>query len=128
MPEVADFDLSDRTGIAVGWGATAITYQHTTCGYKRAVTNYDSAANVLQVLNDLRLVFSPAHPVYIIKITLYIRFETLENCNETFYVLYDVGCPIGKVSSVNLCATSPSGDICQGDSGGGLVTIDRSLR
>ena len=126
MPEVADFDLSDRTGIAVGWGATAITYQHTTCGYKRAVTNYDSAANVLQVLNDLRLVFSPAHPVYII--TLHIRFETLGNCNQTFYDLYDVGCPIGKVSSVNLCATSPSGDICQGDSGGGLVTIDRSLR
>jgi len=111
LPEPEDFELTDKTGVTVGWGATAVTYEDTTCDYKRAIIDPTSASPILKILDDF-------------------RFETLESCNETFYDLFtSQDCPSANIQdSVNLCATSLSGDICAGDSGGGLVTLNYAKR
>ena len=51
-------------------------------------------------------------------------------CNKhlSYYILCIPGgkkCPTARLTDSNLCAFSPdSGDICNGDSGGGLVTFN----
>ena len=58
------------------------------------------------------------------------RFVPHQDCYEDFDELFQVGCPAPKIYPVNLCARSleGSGDVCQGDSGGGLVALDKNKR
>ena len=58
-----------------------------------------------------------------------LRFDEQEECSQVFEDVSSRACPAPQVShTVNLCATSLTGDVCKGDSGGGLVTLDTGLR
>ena len=53
---------------------------------------------------------------------------SLEDCHSTFDELFTPTCTPPRINTsvpIHICATSPSGDICQGDSGGALVTLDK---
>ena len=56
------------------------------------------------------------------------RFVSLDACNDTFEYIRLPDCPAPKIFPVNLCARSLTGDTCQGDSGGGLVGLDKIKR
>ena len=59
------------------------------------------------------------------------RFSTLEECYETFDDIRTNTCPgaqIEEEGNVHICATSEAGDICNGDSGSGLVILDKQIR
>ena len=56
------------------------------------------------------------------------RFPSLGDCYELFDDLRTPNCPgpqIEEDGNVHICAASDSGDICNGDSGSGLVTVDK---
>ena len=52
--EDLSLSLSERTGVVAGWGATEVTYVHTTCGYIKGETNPDSGSDVLKKVEGLR--------------------------------------------------------------------------
>ena len=58
------------------------------------------------------------------------RFVPHQDCYDIFDELYTPRCPAPKIYPENLCAKSldGDGDICQGDSGGGLVALDKNNR
>ena len=57
------------------------------------------------------------------------RFDYQTECIQLFDDVSSRACPAPRVSNtVNLCATSITGDVCKGDSGGGLVTLDAAQR
>ena len=57
------------------------------------------------------------------------RFEEQSECSQLFDDVSSRACPAPRVSNtVNLCASALTGDVCKGDSGGGLVTLDSAQR
>ena len=59
------------------------------------------------------------------------RFPSLEDCYETFDELRTPSCASAQIETENkihICASSVAGDICNGDSGSGLVTLDKQIR
>ena len=57
-----------------------------------------------------------------------LRFVEHDACYDLFDELRTGYCPAPKIDQVNLCASSATGDICSGDSGGGLVAFDHLQR
>ena len=51
-----------------------------------------------------------------------------EECFDLYEELRTPRCSAPRIFPVNVCAKFELGDICQGDSGGGLVTLDKSRR
>ena len=47
-------NLTDRTGVVAGWGATEVDYLNTQCGYKIGVNKPNSGSSVLKKLPGLR--------------------------------------------------------------------------
>ena len=58
-------------------------------------------------------------------IIFYLRILKNTDCFDLIDPLRTNNCPGPQVSPVNLCASSVNGDICKGDSGGGLVALDK---
>ena len=59
------------------------------------------------------------------------RFPPLEDCYELFDELRTNQCPgvqIEEEGNVHICASSQAGDICNGDSGSGLVIVDKYFK
>ena len=59
---------------------------------------------------------------------LHSRFLSLDECFNMFDELFTPSCFPPRINTsvpIHICATSPSGDICQGDSGGALVSLDK---
>ena len=57
-----------------------------------------------------------------------VRFPSLEDCYYLFDDLRTPNCPgpqIEEEGNVHICASSKAGDICHGDSGSGLVIVDK---
>ena len=54
----------------------------------------------------------------------YSRFLDHGSCYDIFDEIKMPRCPAPTIHPVNLCASSLTGDICKGDSGGGLVGLD----
>ena len=52
--EDLSLDLTERSGVVAGWGATEVSYSQTQCGYSEGVTNTNSASNVLKKVESLR--------------------------------------------------------------------------
>ena len=52
--EDLSLSLSERTGVMAGWGATEVTYVHTTCGYIEGETKPGSGSDVLKKVQGLR--------------------------------------------------------------------------
>ena len=53
---------------------------------------------------------------------------SLEDCFNTFDELLTPWCPSLRIyvdEPIHLCATSLSGDICNGDAGGALAALDK---
>ena len=57
-----------------------------------------------------------------------LSFVEHATCYDLFDELKTPYCPAPKIDQVNLCASSSTGDMCSGDSGGGLVTFDHFQR
>ena len=58
----------------------------------------------------------------------YSRFLDHGSCYDIFDEIKMPRCPAPTIHPVNLCASSLTGDICQGDSGGALVALDKIKR
>ena len=59
------------------------------------------------------------------------RFPSLEDCYETFDDIRTPRCAAAQIDTENkihICASSVAGGICYGDSGSGLVTLDKQIR
>ena len=59
------------------------------------------------------------------------RFPKLGDCYKTFDEIRTNTCPgaqIRKEGNVHICASSLAGDICNGDSGSGLVIVDTQFK
>ena len=60
------------------------------------------------------------------------RFPSLEECYETFDNIRTNRCPYGpqieEEGNIHICASSLAGDFCNGDSGSGLVILDKNIR
>ena len=114
LPDQTDLlmDLTERTGLTAGWGATAVTHTQTRCDFTKGVTVPGSVSPVLKKIEGL-------------------QFKTLKDCHRTFDEIFSPGCPSARISEdepVHICATSPTADICNGDSGGGLVILDNEKK
>ena len=53
-PEDLKMDLTKKSGLTAGWGATGVTYTETLCGWTRGVTDLDSASDVLKKIEAVR--------------------------------------------------------------------------
>ena len=93
-----------------GWGVEdLLRYEKSSCDYEKGM--YDVSA-VSRKLKKIQL-----------------QFDSQSSCRSVFADVFSRSCPVPRVShTVNLCATSLTGDVCKGDSGGGLVTLDTGLR
>ena len=47
-------DLAMKTGLTAGWGATAVAYQETLCGWTTGVTDFNSVSDVLKKIEAIR--------------------------------------------------------------------------
>ena len=54
-PEDLKMDLTKKSGLTAGWGATGVTYTETLCGWTRGVTDLDSTSDVLKKIEAVRL-------------------------------------------------------------------------
>ena len=52
--EDLSLNLTERTGVVAGWGATEVSYSDTLCGYIKGVTDPDSGTNVLKKVEGWR--------------------------------------------------------------------------
>ena len=48
-------DLTKKSGLTAGWGATGVTYTETLCDWTRGVTDLDSTSDVLKKIEAVRL-------------------------------------------------------------------------
>ena len=54
LPSDHELNLAERTGVVAGWGATEVSYAHTTCGYTTGVVDPSSGSNVLKKVEGMR--------------------------------------------------------------------------
>ena len=57
LPDEEDLkmDLTKKSGVAAGWGATNVTYfQEKTCVFTKGVTDADSGSDVLKKVDAVR--------------------------------------------------------------------------
>merc|ERR1712183_957625 len=52
-PEDFLIDLTQRTGVVAGWGATEVTYADTPCGYRKGVVNPYTLSSCLKKVDGL---------------------------------------------------------------------------
>ena len=128
--EDLSLNFEERTGAVAGWGTTEVDYVYTQCGYKKGVTRPHSASEVLKKLLGLRWVTIDCNFLYF-NISL-PRFLSLEECFKTFDNIRTNACKslpqIEKEGHIHICASSLAGDFCSGDSGSGLVILDKQIR
>ena len=62
----------------------------------------------------------------------YTRFLSLDECYETFDDIRTNRCPEGpqieEEGNIHICGSSLAGDFCNGDSGSGLIILDKQIR
>ena len=57
LPDDADYeiDLTTKSGVTVGWGATLTNYRETQCDWKQGEADLHSTSDVLKKIDDIRL-------------------------------------------------------------------------
>ena len=114
-----------------GWGATAVDYANTQCGYKKAITNPDSVSTVLKKLHGIRYQVTNIKLIVFLLILISIyspRFSSLEDCYDIYDDIFTPYCSSAKIDTernIHICASSLVGDICNGDGGSGLAILDK---
>ena len=69
--------------------------------------------------------------IFYVKENKLFRFSSLEDCYETYDDLRTNTCSAPKIEeedNAHICASSQAGDICNGDSGSGLVIVDKQFK
>jgi len=115
LPENTALDVSNLRGVMSGWGATEtldeVVWTRDHCELHRPKTDARSVSNSLKYIEDIEL-------------------QSNADCAPVFNNIRRKSkggkmCPTARLTDINLCAFSPdSGEICNGDSGGGLVTYN----